>query len=430
MNTKKLPLVTLLAVTAIGIGYILQMAPSPILNTLREGYQLGGNDALLNLCVSVIYPMTIAASLLGGRLESRLGTRRLFIWALVFLTGGTLLNFAAETYSLFLAGRVLFSVGFGLSIPFIGSAIMNWYGEKGRVRMNTLNGMFPFIGTVISFSLMLPLTERLNGSWKASMGVWGLPLLGILVLWVLVVREADLPTPDAAAEEAGVYGLLLRRRNIRLLCEVFVLDFFCYSYIVVLLPTFLAEAGGMSERQAGLWAALAFPAVGLAGGALGGFLMSVTGLRKPILAAGQLVKLAGILLLTLGMDLSVWAGIAGAAIFGLGNGMWMPVMYAMPMEMEGMTPSRVGAAFALISSCGFAAGFISPVLGGWLTTALAGAVSMEDPVACHVFGMKWSLFAFGFTNLLSFLIALLLRDTKAAAIPSGHADSQEGTYHG
>ena len=316
MKIRKLPLVTALAVSAITVSYILQMAPSPILGVLRDGYGLGNNDALLNLCVSIIYPMTIIASLLGGRLESRLGTRRLFTWAMVFLAGGTLLNFAAVNYLLFLTGRVLFSVGFGLAIPFIGSAIANWYGEKGRARMNTLNGMFPFIGTVISFSLMLPLTEGLGGSWKASMGIWGLPLLGALILWVLLVREGDLPAPPPEAEEAGVYGLLLRNRNIRLLCEIFVLDFFCYSYIVVLLPTFLSEAGGMNESQAGLWAALAFPAVGLAGGALGGFLMSATGMRKPILAAGQVLKLAGILILTLGMDLSVYAGIAGAEVLG------------------------------------------------------------------------------------------------------------------
>ena len=415
MNQKKLPLMTALAVISIGISYILQMAPSPILSVLREGYQLGGNDALLNLCVSIIYPMTIAASLLGGRMESRMGTRRLFTWAQVFLAAGTLLNFAAVNYFLFLAGRVLFSVGFGLAIPFIGSAIMNWYGEKGRARMNTLNGMFPFIGTVISFSCMLPLTVRLGGSWKASMGIWGTAILVLLALWVLLVRETDVPAPTADAQgESGVYGLLLRHPDIRILCEVFVLDFFCYSYIVVLLPTFLAEAGGMSESRAGLWAALAFPAVGLAGGLLGGFLMSATGRRKSILASGQLVKLLGILVLTLGIDVSVWLGIAGAAIFGLGNGMWMPVMYTMPMEMDGMTPSRVGAAFALISSCGFAAGFISPVLGGWLTTALAAAAPAANAVDAHVFGLKWSLFAFGFTNLLSFLISLHLRDTAPA----------------
>lgn len=414
MNARRLPLATALAVTAIAVGYILQMAPSPILGVLREGYELGGNDALLNLCVSIIHPMTIAASLLGGRLENRLGTRQLFTWTLVFLTLGTAMNFAAGTYALFLAGRVLFSVGFGLSIPFIGSAIMNWYGESGRARMNTLNGMFPFIGTVISFSIMLPLTEMLGGSWRASMGLWAVPLAVVWVLWVALIRREDLPASTAEAEEHGVYGLLIRHRDIRLLCEVFVLDFFCYSYIVVLLPTFLSEAGGMNESQAGVWAALAFPAVGLAGGALGGLLMSTTGMRKAILSAGQIIKLAGVLLLTLGISRSVWLGVAGAAIYGLGNGMWMPVMYAMPMEMREMTPSRIGAAFALISSCGFAAGFVSPVLGGWLTTMLASMSAEAEPVARHVFGLRWSLFAFGFTNLLSFIISMGLRDTAPA----------------
>lgn len=415
MNRSKQTQVTVLAVASIAIGYILQMAPSPILRVLREGYQLGGNDALLNLCVSIVHPMTIAASLLGGKLEGHLGIRRLFVWTLAFLTLGTLMNFAAVSYPLFLAGRVLFSVGFGLSIPFIGSAIMNWYGERGRARMNTLNGMFPFIGTVISFSLMLPLTEWFHGSWHAAMGIWGVGLAALFILWVLLVREEDIPvSPTAVQEKSGLYGRLLRRRDIRRLCGIFVLDFFCYSYLVVLLPTFLAEAGGMRESQAGLWAALAFPAVGLLGSVLGGWLMAVTGLRKSILSAGQAVKLLGILILTLGIQESVWIGVAGAAVFGLGNGMWMPVLYAMPMEMEDMTPSLVGAAFALISSCGFAAGFISPVLGGWLTTALAAAFPAADALAAHVFGLKWSLFAFGFTNLLSFLISLKL-DGKAGS---------------
>lgn len=406
-------LATGLLIAAIAIGYIQQMAPSPILPLLRTYYALGDNDALLNLCVSIVHPMTIAASLLGGALESRLGTRRLFTWAQVLLTAGILMNFTAETYGLFLAGRILFSAGFGLTIPFLGSAIMHWYAARGRERMNTLNGMFPFIGTVISFSVMMPLSLRL-GSWKAAMGLWGMPLAVLLALWTALIREGTVPEGEAVMSEQGLYRSLWRTRSIRLLCVLFILDFFCYSYMAVVLPTFLLEAGGLPEGQAGLWAALAFPAVGIAGGGLGGVLMSATGRRKPILAAGQVVKLAGILLLSLGIRHSVWLGLAGTAVFGLGNGMWMPVLYAMPMELEGMTPSRVGGAFALISSCGFAAGFVSPVLGGFLTNVLSRSSGLTG-TAAHVFGLKWSLFLFGFTNLASFLVSLRIGETAPAS---------------
>lgn len=141
--------------------------------------------------------------------------------------------------------------------------------------------------------------------------------------------------------------------------------------------------------------------------------MSLLHRRKELLSAGQLVKLAGILVLTLGISRSAWLGIAGAALFGLGNGMWMPAMYSMPMNMPGMTPSRVGAAFALISSCGFVAGFLSPILGGWLTDTLAAISWAESGTAAHAFGLKWSLFLFGFTNLISFVASLLLQEPSA-----------------
>lgn len=401
---SKLPLITVLTVTVIGIGYIQQMAPSPILHILREAYGLQDSDALLNLCVSIIYPMTILASIWGGRLEGKIGTRRLFTWAQIFLALGIGANLIAGNYAVFLAGRVLFSIGFGLAIPYIGSAIMHWYGDRGKDRMNTLNSMFPFLGTMVSFSALLPMTECL-GSFQLALGIWGLVLAVLLVLWLALVHERDVPRVRSEQEEPHLYRGLWRRRDIRLLCMVFVLDFFCYAYLAVVLPTFFAEAGGMDQRQAGQWAAVAFPAMGILGTLLGGGLMGLIRRRKPVLSAGQLVKLAGILVLTLGISRSMWLGVGGAVLFGLGNGMWMPAMYAMPMEMEDMTPSRVGAAFALISSCGFAAGFFSPILGGWLTTLLASAPGG------HAFGLKWSLFFFGFTNLLSYFVSLRLRET-------------------
>jgi len=189
------------------------------------------------------------------------------------------------------------------------------------------------------------------------------------------------------------------------------MDFFCYSYMVVILPTYLAKAAGMAASAAGLLAAAAYPAIGILGSMAGGILMSATGKRKPILAAGQALKLAGVLVLTLFLEQSLPAGIAGIIIFAVGNGMWMPVMYTMPMEMDGMDDNRVGAAFAFMSSCGFLMGFISPILGGGLTNIMMGMATGQTTVLCHVFGLKWSLFLFGFTNIAALLCALRIEET-------------------
>lgn len=410
---RKLPLMTVLVILTIGIGYVQQMAPSPILMVLSDHFGLAGQDALLNLSLSIIFPASIVASLAGGTLEAKLGIRKLFILSQLFLTAGVLINFVPVNYVVFLTGRVIFSLGFGLAIPFIGSAIMNWYTGKARDTMNTLNGMFPFIGTVISFSMLLPLSNLL-GSWQVAMGVWGVALAVLTVLWLVCVKPGDVPKgagPDVP--EKGIYLSLLKRKNIALLCIVFMMDFFCYSYIAAVLPTFMSEGGGMEPELANLCSALAFPAIGLVGSILGGMLMSKTGRRKPLLVAGQIIKVFGMLVLTLGMEHSVAVGIAGAAIYGLGNGMWMPVMYTMPMEMKGMTPSRTGAAFAFISSAGFLMGFLSPIIGGAVTSALTAASTAATAAAQHAFGLKWSLLIFGFTNLIGFIVSFFLDETHA-----------------
>lgn len=415
---SKLPLMTVLVILTIGIGYVQQMAPSPILSVLSEYYGLAGQDALLNLSVSITFPMSIVACLAGGILESRLGIRKLYLGTQFFLTIGVLLNFWSPTYPLFLVARGIYSIGFGLAIPFIGSAIMNWYTGRARDTMNTLNGMFPFIGTVISFALMLPLSSLL-GSWKIAMGVWGVVLLILMVVWVTCIRAADIPR-SAAVElpEKGIYRNLWKRKNIKLLCLVFVMDFFCYSFMVVVLPTLIAEGGGMDPAVANLCAALAFPLVGLVGSVMGGVIMSKTGRRKPILIIGQILKFAGVCTLVSTVSFSVPLAMAGTAIYGIGNGMWMPVLFTMSMELEGMTPSRSGAAFALFNACAFLSGFVSPTIGGALTTFLTGIAPVADAVAAHAFGLKWSLFIFGFVNLVSFVIGFFLDETHPSRAES------------
>ena len=57
----------------------------------------------------------------------------------------------------------------------------------------------------------------------------------------------------------------------------------------------------------------------------------------------------------------------GIVLVGVGNCIWIPPMFVVPMELEGMTPARVGAAFSLITSCGYAGGLAAPVLAGALS---------------------------------------------------------------
>lgn len=417
-NTKKMRGISLMIIIGIWISYVQQMAPAPLLGYLKDYYHIVNNDALLNLSVSIIFPMVIFASILGGRIEQRIGTGNLFVGSMLFVSIGVLMNYIAVNYAIFLFGRALFGIGFGLGIPFIGSAIMKWYTPKQREIMNTINGLFPFVGTVVSFSLLIPLYTLLKGSWQNAMGIWGIAILVIIILWLLIFDEKKigvrLEDASQVSSEKNLYLNLWKRRSIRLLCIAFVCDFFCYSYLSVILPTFLMELGHMTEISAGFWAAIAFPAVGIAGAAIGGVAIIKLGRRKPPMAIGQLLKTIGIAIATLGASTSIGFAILGIVIFAIGDGLWLPGMYTVPMELKEMNSTRVGAAFALISSCGFAAGFISPIIGGWLTNKLMTLSGITDPLTSHIFGLQWSLFLFGFINLIGFFCILLLEETGPA----------------
>jgi MFS family permease len=266
---------------------------------------------------------------------------------------------------------------------------------------------------LVGFGAIVPLRNALGGSWRGALGIWGFGLVIVGALWILLVsgEERGAGPCAAAAQGRGLYLDIVKRREIRLLSIAFMCDFACYSYTAAILPTLLREVGHLSEAFAGVWAAVAFPAVGIVGALLGGAATAITGKRKSIMAWAQIMKFVGISIAAFGAGISLGFTVAGISIFGLGNSIWMPAMYAVPMELEGMDPPRVGAAFAFITACGFVSGFIAPVLGGLLTSRIMAGVAISDQVARHVIGLKWSLFPFGFANLVGFICILLLSET-------------------
>jgi len=394
-----------LIVFGILLFYVMQMAPSPVLHLIRESYSLQHSDLLLNLSISIIFPPIVIGSLTGTSLERRCGTKGLYTLSLILCAAGAAVTLlCGSSYVLFLAGRAVFGLGFGFGIPFIGSAIMRYFRPEHRELMDTVNAMFPFIGTAASFLLALPLSALGSLSFHTSVGIWCIPILLVLALWL----PAELPDSEISSGGSAIYGNLLRRKEILLLCVIFICDFCCYSYMGVVLPTLLQEGCGLSDSVANTCAAAAFPVMGLIGSAAGGLWCKRSGLRKPSLVTGQILKFLGIALMVLPAPDSTVAVIAGAGLFGFANGLWMPAMYCMPMELPGMTPELVGAAFGFISSCGLAFGFIAPTVGGALTDVITRGAAAG--ASAHVYGLRWTLFAFAFLNLIGFACALALRE--------------------
>ena len=416
---SRLPILTALLVIGVSTGYLMLISPAPLLSYISDEYGLFGNDALQNLPMAIIFPVFIVCAAAGTWIEQRVGTVKLFIIGVSFLAASGIVLQFISSYAVFLVMRIFFAIGFGLLIPFVGSAIMRWYNPKQREIMNTINGIFPWVGTFVAFILLAPMTEAFGGAWRTAISSWGFVALAILILWLLFINNKKINVYEeehfgtAETLEKGIYRNLWKRKQIKLLCGVFVCDFFFYSYISALLPLFLMRAGDLSEVEAGILAAFAFPAVGIVGTILGGLVASKSGKRRPMIMAGQLLKVAGVIIMVFTIDYALWVAMLGVVLFTLGNSSYLPPFYMVPMELEDMNPSRTAGALSMMMSSGFVAGSIAPVLGGWLTNVLSGMSGIVEEIPAHVFGLKWSFFIFGFINLIAFYFAWRLKETGA-----------------
>ena len=234
-----------------------------------------------------------------------------------------------------------------------------------------------------------------------------------LLVWQFRIKEKELTVYGKSEEstEKGTYAELFKRRELRLLCGIFVCDFACYSYIGVILPTYFFEIGGINETAANIIAAVAFPIFGMLGSIAGGQFNSKFKRRKPILCIGQIGKFIGLMIVCKLYKYGFFTAVLGIAVFGFFNGFWMPVMYCIPMDLDNMSSAKVGAAFALMTACGIAAGFIAPSIGGAMTQMFMRQSAAVNSFVSHTDALRQSLWIFSFTNILSLGLCIKMMET-------------------
>ncbi len=412
-NKVRIVLLSIPIVLGILVGYIYQFSPSALIFRIADSYSLfradGTLDLLkLNLSESIIFPFIIISSLFGPWIDQKINTRNMYTLTLVMLGGGILFSGFAPTYLIFLIGRSIYGIGYGISVSFIGSAIVQWYRPNQKGIMFTINGLFPFIGTAIAFSLLVPISIGLGNSWSNAMVLLGAISVAMLFYWTagskkLIIAVNQKETTDESL--VSIYRFLMRNKHIRYLSFTFFADFFFYAFIIAVLIAFLESVGNMSETSAGIWAGIAFPTVSFFGGIFSGSLMMSTGLKKPAMLLAQIMKLFGVLGILVGALTSLLPiVIAGIVFYGIGDGMFPPTMYSMIAGLENMTPARVGAGFSLVLSSGFFAGIISPIFGAWLNNMIIDGSKITNSAIAQRFGLTWSLFLIGIVSCLVCLI--------------------------
>lgn len=230
---------------------------APLLTRIGEDLQLSRSS--LGLVMGAWALVYIGAAMPSGAAIDRFGTRLgIAVGLLIVAISGLARAAAGDFWTLFLSIAV-----FGLGGPLISvgapKVISQWFSgdERGTAMGIYMTG--PYLGTAFSFatanSVFMPLFD---GSWRMTIGAFGLLAMSAVVLWMLLAREprerAGRPA-DAMPGGVKAFAPLLRVDLVRTILVITLVAFMFNHGIMAWLPTILG-ARGLDASTAGMWASI------------------------------------------------------------------------------------------------------------------------------------------------------------------------------
>ena len=328
---------------------------------------------------------------IGGLLSDRYGAKRVMgIACLLAGLAGALRGIAGDFPSL-----VLFTFFMGMAVWVIPSSVFKtnatWFSGRPLVIANGVvsAGMgFGFtVGSLVSATILSPLV----GGWQNVLFLYGGISVIFGLLWLLTVREMDLP---GSADFKG--GVPLRQSISRVfpikslwLIGLTLLGYTgCIQGMVGYLPTYLRNIGWTVAGADGTLAA--FSAVSALGAIPLALLSDRLGLKKAVLFPALLVAVVGMVLLPLVDNAMVCVLVI---LIGVSRDGFMAICLTMSTETKGIGVVYAGTAMGLAQTVLNVGSLISPPLGN----SLADPANPASPFPFFL----WA--AFGLLALVAFI---------------------------
>lgn len=343
----------------------------PLADTISGEFRLsaaalGLLTTLPVLCMGLFAPV-------GAVAARRFGTDRVLAGSVALIAVGTALRAVPALWMLYAATAL---TGVGLAVA--GALLPPLVRARFPDRVGPVTGLYTtglIGGALLAASLTVPLRGGLGVGWRFALGLWAVPALLALLVWLTVSRPTSFASPDAPpdappddAPDAPVVSAPVPWRSRRAWYATFFMggqSLLYYASFAWLAARYTAL--GSSTSQAGLLLGL-FSATQLIS-ALGMPLLAHRfGDPRPWIAASLSLTGGSLVLVAFAPNGAPWLW---ASLLGLGMGGQFALALTV-LSGLGNTPAESAAATGMALLVGYLLAAAGPVLAGTLRDATGG----------------------------------------------------------
>src|SRR5579864_2078891 len=352
---------------------LVTFAPAAVASPIISDLQLTRTE--FGLIMSALNIAVMTCQVLGSVLVERAGLKLGLLSGIAVSGTGAALLLRVHSLEFVLFCRVLQGVGIGICFPVMGALIVAWFSKREQPYINTIFAAVTFLGIGAGMLVTVGLFGWLNRSWRQAIGTYGFSILATALIWLVIGRNRQQVVSAGQTLAAGTAiknpSSLPKALTMPVVWTLGLAAFaisWVYNMDLSFIPLFLESGHGVSLAEANRLASL-LPFSGIAGVIFFGVLASRATWRKHLLSMSCAVVVLGSLALFFGEGKMTKAGLL---VVGFGLSGWLPVLNTYIMALPSMTPSLMAAFVVLVNMAIYIAGFISPLVVGWLSQRLFG----------------------------------------------------------
>jgi ACS family hexuronate transporter-like MFS transporter len=385
-----------LVTAAVAISYFDRQTVSIAISAIQHTIPISNQQfSYLQTAFLISYACLYA---IGGRMLDLLGTRRGYLFIMLWWSLACALHGLAKGFAWLLAMRFLLGMGEGGAFPAATRVVAEWVSAPKRATaMGIINA-----GTAVGSVLAPPLIGAvlLHGNWRAVFFMaGGAGLLWVLWWTVLYPKDGDsvrAGTPDTPQLARNIsFRQLVSIRSVQALVLAKFMSDSAWFFLLFWLPKYLYDAREFDIRRVTYYAWIPYAASGL-GSVLGGWLSSRIQLsgrsidvaRKLVLGVNA-AMMPAVMLVTL---VPVKYALVLFSIAFFSQQSWSGIIMTIPADIFPL--STVGTVAGLIGFGGSIGGAIFGLIAG----ALLG----------HGFGYGTLFTIVGTFHVIGFLVLVLL----------------------